>query len=238
MPDRSVAIVDDHPLLVEGVSALLKRRGGFTVAAIGTVADHIVSITEAHHPDDIIVDLNMLGDVFEAISDAAKIAPGTNIIVFTASANTDNAIKALDAGAKGYVLKGSPGEDLFQALHAAQQGEVYISPSFATKVISALQGKALERQKAISNSLSVREEQIVKRLLRGLSLSAKTVKGYITNPMASGGGSGGAKAECSGDPPHRHKELRADNDLTPLSAAQQPNSQRVSFTPKLPQKIK
>ncbi len=193
MPDRSIAIVDDHPLLMEGIGALLKRWGGFTLAATGTVADDIVPIMNAHHPDGMIVDLNMAGDVFQAISGALKIAPETTIIVFTASTSPDDAIRALDAGAKGYVLKGSPGEDLFQALQAAQRGDVYVTPAFAPKVIGALQDKALQRQKAISNRLSIREEQIVKLLLQGkknseiadaLSLSDKTVKGYMTNLMA------------------------------------------------------
>lgn len=193
MPERLIAIVDDHPLLMEGIGALLKRWGGFTLAATGNVADDIVSIAKSHHPDQMIVDLNMAGDVFQAISDALKFAPETKIIVFTASTNADDAIRALDIGARGYVLKGSPGEDLFQALGATQQGDVYVTPAFATKVIGALQDKALQRQKAISNRLSVREEQIVKLLLLGkknseiaheLSLSDKTVKGYMTNLMA------------------------------------------------------
>ena len=191
MPDPSVAIVDDHPLLVEGIAALLKL-GGFTLVATGNVADHIVSIAKTHQPDVMIVDLNMAGDVFQAISDVLKIAPEAKIVVFTASASTEDAIKALDVGAKGYVLKGSPGEDVLEALRATQRGDVYITPSFATKVICSLKGKTLDHQKAISTRLSVREEQIVKQLLLGkmnneiaqeLSLSAKTVKGYMTNLM-------------------------------------------------------
>ncbi|MGO4671935.1 LuxR C-terminal-related transcriptional regulator [Bosea sp. 2YAB26] len=193
MPDLSVAIVDDHPMLMEGIAVLLKRWGGFMLAATGTVADHIVPIARTHRPDEMIVDLSMAGDVFQAIADALKIAPETKIVVFTASASTEDAIRALDAGAKGYVLKGSPGEDLFQALQAAQRGDVYVTPSFATKLICALKEKTLERQKAVSNRLSVREQQIVNLLLLGkmnneiareLSLSAKTVKGYMTNLMA------------------------------------------------------
>ncbi|GAU84742.1 response regulator [Bosea sp. BIWAKO-01] len=87
MPDRSLAIVDDHPMLMEGIAALLERRGGFTIAATGNVADHIVSIARSHHPDEMIVDLSMAGDVFQAIADALKIAPEMTIVVFTASAH-------------------------------------------------------------------------------------------------------------------------------------------------------
>jgi DNA-binding NarL/FixJ family response regulator len=134
----------------------------------------------------------MAGDVFQAISDTLKIAAETRIVVFTASTSTDDAIAALNAGAKGYVLKGSPSDDLFQALNAAQRGDVHVTPSFAAKLIGALKDQNRERQKPASDRLSVREEQIVRLLLLGkmnneiaqeLSLSAKTVKGYMTNLM-------------------------------------------------------
>ncbi|GAU84720.1 hypothetical protein BIWAKO_04657 [Bosea sp. BIWAKO-01] len=180
-------------MLMEGVAAQLKQWGGFTLAAMGNAAAHVVSITRTHHPDEMIVDLGMAGDVYQAIADASKIAPETKIIVFTASTSTDDAIKALNAGARGYVLKGSPGEELLQALNAVQRGEVYVTPSFATKVICALKDQTLQRQKAISNKLSVREEQIVGLLLQGkknneiadeLSLSDKTVRAYMTSLMA------------------------------------------------------
>ncbi|MGO4669753.1 response regulator [Bosea sp. 2YAB26] len=192
MPDRTVAIVDDHPLLAEGVATLLRRWGGFTLTATGNVADDILSITKTHQPDFMIVDLSMAGDVFQAISDTLKIAAETRIVVFTASTSTDDAIAALNAGAKGYVLKGSPSDDLFQALNAAQRGDVHVTPSFAAKLIGALKDQNRERQKPASDRLSVREEQIVRLLLLGkmnneiaheLSLSAKTVKGYMTNLM-------------------------------------------------------
>src|SRR6478735_3707310 len=193
MADRSIAIVEDHPMLMEGIAAFLKQRGGFALAATGNAADDIVSITCTHQPDDMIVDLGMAGDVFKAIAEASRISPKTKIIVFTASASTDDAIGALDAGAKGYVLKGGPGDDLIQALQCAQRNDVYVSPSFATKLICALKDKALERQKPACNRLSVREEQIVRLLLCGmmnseiareLSLSNKTVKSHMTTLMA------------------------------------------------------
>lgn len=142
MAGRSIAIVDDHPMLMEGIAALLERQGGFTLTATGTAAGDIVSITSVHHPDEMIVDLNMPGDVFQAIADALRIAPETKIIVFTASTSPDDAIRVLDAGAKGYVLKGSPGDDLIRALQAAQQNDIYVSPSIASRLIYAFKGSA------------------------------------------------------------------------------------------------
>ena len=185
----SIAVVDDHPLLMEGLVALMQRKVGFSLTAAGSDASDIYSITEKHRPDAMIVDLNMPGDAFRAIKDAAQTAPDMKIVVFTASTNTDHAIQALEAGAKAYVLKGSSADDLIKAIEATCRGEIYITPCFAAKVISALQGKALDRQTAQSAKLSVREDQIVRLLLCGkqnreiasaLSLSEKTVKGYMT----------------------------------------------------------
>jgi two-component system nitrate/nitrite response regulator NarL len=192
MSEISIAVVDDHPLLMEGIAALLQRKGGFTLAATGSGTDHIASIAAQHGPDAMIVDLNMPGDAFQAISDTSKAFPETKIVVFTASTNADHAIRALDAGASGYILKGSPSDDLFEGIAAALRGEIYITPAFATKVIGALQSKAVQKKAAQSARLSVREDQIVRLLLCGkqnreiacaLSLSEKTVKGYMTNLM-------------------------------------------------------
>lgn len=192
MADVAIAIVDDHPLMMEGLAAVLARRPGIAVAGAGRAAEDVVTLATANRLDAIVVDLNMPGDIFQAIADTRKAAPATRIIVFTASTSTDHAIRALDAGAGGYVLKGSPASDLFEAIEVTGRGEIYITPSFATKVISALQSRALERRAVQAARLSVREEQIVRLLLcgkqnreiaRDLSLSEKTVKGYMTNLM-------------------------------------------------------
>ncbi|HEY5798328.1 MAG TPA: response regulator transcription factor [Bosea sp. (in: a-proteobacteria)] len=192
MADTAIAIVDDHPLLMEGVAAVLGRRPGLTVVGTGSSAADILPLASAHHLDAIVVDLNMPGDTFQAIKELRATFPRTRIVVFTASTNTDHAIRALDAGAGAYVLKGSAAADLAEAIDATGRGEIYITPAFAAKVISALQSKALEKRSAEAARLSVREEQIVRLLLCGkqnreiareLALSEKTVKGYMTNLM-------------------------------------------------------
>ncbi len=188
----SIAIVDDHPLLAEGIAAVLARRENYIVIETGVSAADVVGIPGRRVCDVVIVDLNMPGDVFAAIADLRDIAPACRVVVFTASTETEHAVKALGAGAAGYVLKGSSAGELIDAVDAALRGEVYITPSFAAKVIGALNNKAAEKQAVISTKLSVREEQIVRLLLcgkqnreiaRSLDLSEKTVKSYMTNLM-------------------------------------------------------
>jgi len=188
----SIAIIDDHPLLAEGIAAVLSRREGFVVAEIGGSAADIAAILGRRACDVVIVDLNMPGDVFGAMVALRDISPGCRVVVFTASTDTEHAVRALGAGAAGYVLKGSSASELLEAVDAALRGEVYITPSFAAKVIGALNSKAAEKQALVSTKLSVREEQIVRLLLcgkqnreiaRSLELSEKTVKSYMTNLM-------------------------------------------------------
>ncbi|GAU87033.1 response regulator transcription factor [Bosea sp. BIWAKO-01] len=188
----SVAVVDDHPLLIEGIAALLQRRGDFALVASGSSADRILSIAETDRPDCIIVDLSMPGDVLAAMAAATKAVPEMKLIVFTASSNADDALRALEAGACAYVLKGTPADDLFEAIASARRGETYLTPSIATKVIGSLQRAARDKRTAPRSRLTVREDQIVRLLLCGkqnreiagaLLLSEKTIKSYMTNLM-------------------------------------------------------
>ncbi|WP_424630079.1 response regulator [Bradyrhizobium sp. SYSU BS000235] len=189
MSTVSVALVDDRPLMVEGIAALLARSPALRVLATGTTARDVVEIAARHRPDVIIVDLSMTGDVYSAIAAVLKYTPATKLVAFTAATGVDSAIRALDAGASGYVLKGSNSKELLQAIDCVHRGETYITQSFASQVIAALRDTSLRRIAAEAVKLSMREGQIVGLLLRGrtnkeiataLKISEKTVKHYMT----------------------------------------------------------
>lgn len=189
MSTVSIGLVDDHPLMIEGIVALLSRAQGLRVLSTGSTAKDIVDISSHFHPDVIIVDLSMAGDVYAAIAASIKLAPNTKIVAFTAATGVDSAIRALDAGASGYVLKGSSAQELIQAVASVQLGETYITQSFASQVIAALRNTSLRRKAAEAVRFSIREDQIVRLLLRGntnkeiaisLKISEKTVKNYMT----------------------------------------------------------
>jgi DNA-binding NarL/FixJ family response regulator len=185
----SLALVDDHPLLIEGIVSLLSRAEGFEILSTGSSARDIIDISSRLHPDVIIVDLSMAGDVFAAIATSIKVSPNTKVVAFTAATGVDTAIRALDAGANGYVLKGSNAQELIQAVESVRQGETYITQSFASQVIAALRNASVRRVAAEVVQFSIREEQIVRLLLRGstnkeiansLKISEKTVRNYMT----------------------------------------------------------
>jgi DNA-binding NarL/FixJ family response regulator len=185
----SIALVDDHPLMIEAIFSLLKRTDGFEIVGTGVNASDIVEICRCRQPQIALVDLSMPGDVYAAIASAIKISPSTKIIAFTAATGVDPAIRALDAGASGYVLKGSSSTELIQAIASVQSGETYIAQNFASRVIAALRDTSLRRKAAEAVILSIREHQIVRLLMHGktnkeiaiaIKISEKTVKHYMT----------------------------------------------------------
>lgn len=185
----SIGFFDDHPILLEGLVNIFSRFNDFTIVGRGSTAADAVKAAMTRHLDVIVLDLAMPGDAFDAISTICLERPETKMIAFTASVGVDSAVRALDAGASGYVIKGSTAEELYGAIHAVLRGETFITQSFATKVISALRDATLRRAAAQAIRLSIREEQIVRLLLRGktnkeialrLSISEKTVKHYMT----------------------------------------------------------
>ncbi len=180
----TVAFVDDHPTLLEGIRAIFSRRPGYKVVATGSCCAEALGIALEYKPNVLLIDLNMPGDAFECIAQIRKASPETKVVAFTASSGINHAIDALQAGANGYVLKGSPLGSLMEAIDAVMSGDTYISKGFATKVIAAL-----ANPKASGIKLSVREEQIVALLLESrtnreianqMKLSEKTIKNYMT----------------------------------------------------------
>ena len=182
MPVR-LAVVDDHPAMVHGLSSLFDGVG-FELVGSSDCSAGLVELVRRLRPDIVIADLSMPGDTFDAIRLASE--AGSRVVVFTAYADPSLAVRALQAGAVAFVLKGRPSEDLFDAVRSAQTGQIYISPGFAPSMLAKLRP---ETQTSV-DLLSVRERQIVRGLLGGktnkeiareLKLSEKTIKHYMTN---------------------------------------------------------
>jgi DNA-binding NarL/FixJ family response regulator len=185
----SIVLIDDHPLMIEAISSLLKRTEGFDIVGTGATADDIVGLCTRTQPQIAVVDLHMFGGVYGAIASAIKISPSTKIVAFTAATGVDSAILALDAGASGYVLKGSSPSELIQAILSVRSGQTYITQSFASRVIAGLRDASLRRRAAQAVVLNIREQQIMRLLMSGntnkeiaiaIKISEKTVKHYMT----------------------------------------------------------
>lgn len=192
MQGVKLAFFDDHPILLEGLVGLFADTRDYDVVGMGSSATDVIELSLASGAEVVILDLDMPGNVLEAIGRIRREKPDIKILIFTASNAIDEAVKALEAGANGYVLKGSTIQDLTDAIRSVVSGDTYITQKFAARVIMALREASLRRHAERRREFSVREGQIAKLLLRGktnkeiaaeLSLSEKTVKHYMSALM-------------------------------------------------------
>lgn len=169
-----------------GLAALLGSDTRYVIAGTGQQASDALSLATAQPLDVLMLDLSMPGDVFAAIRSLSSTHPELRVLVFTAYADVGLAIRAIDAGALGFVLKGSPASELHDAIATVAVGQEYISPGFSDRLQAAM------RERGGAPRLSMRERQLVDCLLAGMSnreiagalaLTEKTVKHYMTNVM-------------------------------------------------------
>lgn len=184
-----IVIVDDHPLLREGVANTLRKRPDLKVVEQGGSAEEAKAIAARVVPDVLLMDVDMPGDTFAAVRAIADQLPEVKILMLTVSESVEDAYSALEAGAKGYVLKGISGPDLVKAIRSVAAGDIYITPEFEKKLLSNFRKREAEG-KIIQ--LTFREEQVIREVSNGLTnkevagklaISEKTVKHYMTCVM-------------------------------------------------------
>ncbi len=189
MTSVSVALIDVHPVTVEGMARVLAEQGTFTVVARGGSCRDALAIAGRHRPDLMILDLALSGNAIKAISEITTNHPGAKIIVFTAAPGVEYAVNALEAGARGYVSKSCTPDELVRAARTVSDGDMYVSQNFASEVITALRNASVRRIAMQALKLSAREDQIIQFLLGGktnkeiasrLGIAERTVKHYMT----------------------------------------------------------
>ena len=190
MTDIRVAIVDDHPIVCEGLFQVVSGFGGFSVTGMGHTAADAIDLARRTAPDILILDLGIPGSGVAAIREITRIQPGTRILILTISEHPQDVQDALRQGASGYVLKGISGDELCRVLIGLFNGLGHITPHLGARIIASIsQPPALEID-AGTIALSKREVEIYTLIRRGfcnkeigrfLSLSEKTVKHYLGN---------------------------------------------------------
>lgn len=186
-----VIVVDDHPLLRDGVARSLDNSGRFTVVGQGGSADDAVRLVGEHRPDLVLLDLSMPGGGIAAARRIGEAAPETKIVVLTVSEADDDIMDALKAGAKGYVLKGVGSAMLVDILQGVANGESYVSPSLAARLLTEMRTREPSGTSPADplSQLTRREEEILRLVAQGLSnkevglqldLQEKTVKHHMT----------------------------------------------------------
>jgi DNA-binding NarL/FixJ family response regulator len=185
-----IAIVDDHPLFREGVVRSLEESGGFEIVGQGGNADDAVRLASDGSPHIILLDISMPGNGLAAARRVNESAPQVRIVMLTVSEAGDDIMAALKEGAKGYILKGIGSSMLADILRGIANGESYVSPSLAARLLVEMRNReAGEPPEDPLSSLSRREEEILRLVAVGLSnkevglkldIQEKTVKHHMT----------------------------------------------------------
>jgi DNA-binding NarL/FixJ family response regulator len=188
-----IAVVDDHPLMRAGVENTLTREKDFEVVGSGGNASEAVAIALTQMPDLMLLDVNMPGGGINAAREIALSCPTIRLMFLTVSEKMEDVTAALDAGVRGYVLKGIGGPDLVRTIRSVASGDTYITPDFAARLLTSPPASAKARgQSCPLEALTLREEQILREVSLGLTnkevakkldLSEKTIKHYMSGVL-------------------------------------------------------
>ncbi|MBZ9806899.1 MULTISPECIES: response regulator [unclassified Mesorhizobium] len=189
-----VAIVDDHPLFREGVTRSLSEIGGFDMVAQGATAQDAERIASTLQPDILLLDISMPGDGLASVAGILGANPGQKIVMLTVSEANADVARALNAGVRGYVLKGVGSRMLAEILHGVAAGETYVSPTLSARLLSDLQSLQPGNGRTDRlRQLTGREAEILQLVAEGLSnkevalrlaLQEKTVKHHMTGVLS------------------------------------------------------
>jgi len=184
-----VMIADDHPVVREGLSAMLSREEDIHV--VGEAENGVQAVSKARElqPDLVLMDLRMPElDGVEAMRQIRAHNPNIKFIVLTTYDNDEYIFRGIEAGARAYLLKDAPRQELFKAIRGVYKGESLIQPAVAGKVLDRF--AQLSRQTQVPDALSERELEVIKLMARGsankeiaaeLFISESTVKSHIAS---------------------------------------------------------
>jgi two-component system, NarL family, response regulator NreC len=162
-------IADDHPLVRGGLRALLERGGEFQVVAEAADGYEAIDLATLHKPDVILLDVGMprLSGTDAALSISQKV-PGARIVMVSMHSDEAYVLRALKAGARGYLMKASPEADVLAAVRAVAAGNAYFSPSITKLLVEEYVMEV--RRRGVEDSydlLSTREKEILNLLASG-----------------------------------------------------------------------
>ena len=190
MNQATIILVDDHPMLRNGVAQLISLEDNLTVIAEASSGEEGISLSVKHNPDLILLDLNMKGlsgiDTLIALKRAEITA---KVIIFSVSDNKTDVIQALKFGADGYLLKDSEPEELIDKINKALSGDLVLSEPLSQIVARSLQGS--NDVDPIEN-LTHREFEILRAIAGGnsnkaiankLGITEGTVKVHVKNML-------------------------------------------------------
>ena len=188
----SVFLVDDHTIVRDGLRYLLEAHGDMKIAGEASNGRDAVKAVRKLQPDIVIMDI-LMADMngIEATEQICKECPATRVVILSMQSSSESVLRAIRAGARGYLFKESAGRELIQAIHAVRAGHRYLSAKVSDQVV----GASLKKEEEFNDPLSVlsqREREVLQLVVEGktsaeiaeaLYLSVKTIETYRSRLM-------------------------------------------------------
>jgi len=193
-----ILLADDHPVVRDGLAAILGTQPDFSVVGAAASGAEAVQAASVLHPDLVLLDIEMPGmDGVEVLRQLKAAQPAVRALIFTAFDTDERIMQAVRAGAQGYLLKGAPREEIFNAIRVVHAGGSLLHPVAASHLLRHIRegqdGPASAGRQDYDSSLTSRETEVLRLLARGLQnkeisaelgISVRTVKFHVTNILA------------------------------------------------------
>lgn len=183
-------VVDDHEVVRLGLRLLLQNRPEFELVGEAESGAQALALVERLRPDLVILDVRLPDrDGLEVCREITERFPGVRVLILTAYPDEEFIVRAIEAGASGYVLKRAGSRELMQALEALARGEAILDPAVTRKVLEQFRQRARTAQADAFKDLTPRERLILARIAEGktnkeiaeeLFLTEKTVRNYVS----------------------------------------------------------
>jgi DNA-binding NarL/FixJ family response regulator len=201
LPVISLMLVDDHPVVRNGLRGMFESVPGFTVLGEASNGVEAVELAADLDPDVILMDLRMPGGSgLDAITELTRRGIRSKVLVLTTWDTDTDTLPAIEAGATGYLLKDAPQDDLFNAVRQAAEGRTVLSPAVASRLVTAVRTPA-------PSPLAARERQVLELVAKGtpnrdiareLFISEATVKTHLSHVFTKLGVTDRAAAVAKG----------------------------------------